>query len=164
VSLARGDATAAADYARDAVAIARVLQHDIRIGSSLLNVGLASLRLDRVADAAAAYDEALELFERNGYGEGAAYGFLGLAALVAERGEHRDAAILLGAADELLNAAGAVLDPTERPLRDQTLERLGDELGADLLESQLSAGAALPLDEAIAVARRLAALVSGDGE
>jgi predicted ATPase/DNA-binding SARP family transcriptional activator len=160
VSLARGDAAAAAEYARDAVAIARVLQHDIRIGSSLLNLGLASLRLGRAADAAAAYDEALELFERNGYGEGSAYGFLGLAALAADGGEYADAALVLGAADELLDAAGAVLDSTERPLREQTLERLKSELGAEILEAQLAEGAALSLGEAIGTARRLAAQVT----
>jgi predicted ATPase/DNA-binding SARP family transcriptional activator len=160
VSLARGDATAAADYARDAVAIARVLQHDIRIGSSLLNLGLASLRLGRAADAAAAYDEALELFEPNGYGEGSAYGFLGLAALAADCGEYRDAACVLGAADELLDAAGAVLDSTERPLREETLERLEGELGAETLEAQLAEGAALSLGEAISAARRLAAQIT----
>lgn len=66
---------------------------------------------------------------------------------------------MLGAADELRNAAGAVLDSTERPLREQTLERLARELGAATLDAQLAEGASLPLAEAVAAARRLAALV-----
>jgi predicted ATPase/DNA-binding SARP family transcriptional activator len=159
VSLARGDDTAAADYAREGVRVARVLEHELRLGTSLLNLGLASLRLGLAADAATAYDEALELFERNGYREGAAYGFIGLAALAAERGELRGAALLLGAADGQLQVTGAVLESTERPLRDQTLERLTRELGAEALEAQLAEGAALQLGEAIATARRLAATV-----
>jgi predicted ATPase/DNA-binding SARP family transcriptional activator len=162
VALARGDHEAAAAHAHESAAVARSLQHDLRLGTSLLNLGLASLRLGDVAGAADAYDEALVLFERNGYIEGAAYGFIGLAALAAERGEHGDAALVLGAADEQLKVAGAVLESTERPMYEQTLELLQQELGAATLEAQLAKGRALALGDAISTARRIASLVSKD--
>ena len=58
---------------------------------------------------------------------------------------------------------GAVLESTERPLRDETLERLRSALGSEALEAQLAEGAALPFGEAVATARRLAAdVVAGD--
>jgi predicted ATPase len=163
VSLARGEYTTAAGYALECASVARSLQHEFGLGSALLNLGLASLGLGRRADAASAYHEALEIFEPMRYDEGAVYAFIGLAALAADSGNERDAALVLGAADAVLNDVGAVLEPTERPLREKTLERLRSALGSEALDAQLAEGAALQFGKAVATARRLAAkVIAGD--
>jgi predicted ATPase len=162
VSLTRGDYEAAAEYARESASIAREVRHDLSLATALLNVGLASLRLRDFGAAAAAYDEALELCERMTYGEGAAYALLGLAAIATERGEHEDAALALGAADRLIDDAGAVLEVAERPLREETVERLTRELGAEVLAKRLGEGAELSLGDAIRAGRRLAAPIAAE--
>jgi predicted ATPase/DNA-binding SARP family transcriptional activator len=162
VSLARGADDAARGYALQGLEAARRLGHDMRTISALLNLGLAELRLGHDGDAVTAYDEVLDLCDRNRYSEGAAYAFLGLAALAAERGEPRLSALLLGATDEQLGIAGAVLESTERPLRERTLERLTIELGSKELDEGLLDGRALAMPEAMALARRVAATLRAD--
>ena len=98
-------------------------------------MGLAHVRLGNSREAAKAYDEALEWRDRHRISESAAYGSNGLAAMAVETGRVGEAAILLGAADEQLAAAGAVLELTERPLHDHTLEQTGANSATSSSES-----------------------------
>lgn len=164
VSLAGGDNWAAQCYASRSADLARAHGHDMRVVMSLLNLGLALLRLGMQREAARTYDEALELCARHSYGEGVAYGLIGLAALAAERDEPRRAALLLGAADQQLGAAGVVLESTERPLHDHTFEQVRNQLGAADMEAAVTEGAALSLSSAIRDGRELAAALTRDRE
>jgi tetratricopeptide (TPR) repeat protein len=163
-SLARGDDRAARDYARESADLARTHRHDMRLVTSLLNLGLAHLKLGMGRDAAIAYDEALELCERHHLSDSAAYGLIGLAGLALERGECRRAGLLLGAAHELLAEVGAELESSERLLHDRTIQQVGRQLGAVELEKAVSEGATLSLSEAIHHGRRLAGSLKADLE
>jgi predicted ATPase/DNA-binding SARP family transcriptional activator len=164
VSLACGDNRRARRYARQSADLARAHGHAMRLVMSLLNLGLAQLRLGKHPDAARAYDTALQLCDRHRYGEGAAYGLIGLAGLAGDLGELRRAAVLLGAADEQLAAAGVVLESTEQPLHDRVREHLRRQLGAIELAAATAEGARLSLAEAVAEGRQLAAALAAQQE
>jgi predicted ATPase/DNA-binding SARP family transcriptional activator len=156
VSLAIGDNSAARKYAAQSALIDRAPGHELHLITSLLNLGLADLRLGLAREAADAYVEALELCERNQYGEGAAYGLLGVCGLLAERQAWDDAARMLGAADARIAEAGAVLETTERPMRRELEHRLESAIGRPNLERLMHEGVSWDLPTAIATGRRLA--------
>ena len=74
----------------------------------------------------------------------------GLAALEAETGDARTGARLFGHTTELASRLGAYEE--EFDAARQTSARLEAALGAELLESELAAGAALSLEDAIDLA------------
>lgn len=156
VALARGDHETARRYAVEGVKIDREIGNDVNLSGSLINLGLACLRLDLVAESLAAYVEALELCEANRFAEGTAYGLLGVAELLAREEEPTAAAQLLGAADAQLTAAGTVLESTEQPLRDDLELRLANSIGDQEMRQQAAEGAAWSLASAAGAARRLA--------
>ncbi|MGI8651349.1 MAG: tetratricopeptide repeat protein, partial [Geodermatophilaceae bacterium] len=158
VALARGDHETARRYAVEGVRIDREIGNDLNLSGALLNLGLACLRLDVVAESTAAYVEALELCEANRLAEGTAYGLLGVAELLA-RHEPTAAAQLLGAVDAQLTAAGAVLESTEQPLRDDLELRLANSIGDQEMRRQAAEGAAWSLASAAGAARRLAGAI-----
>ena len=159
VALARGDHETARRYAVEGVRIDREIGNDLNLSGALLNLGLACLRLDLVAESTAAYVEALELCEANRLAEGTAYGLLGVAELLARHEEPTAAAQLLGAADAQLTAAGAVLESTEQPLRDDLELRLANSIGDQEMRQQAAEGAAWSLASAAGAARRLAGAI-----
>ncbi|MDQ4038627.1 MAG: tetratricopeptide repeat protein [Actinomycetota bacterium] len=156
VALARGDHETARRYAVEGVRIDRELGNDLNLSGALLNLGLACLHLDLIAESVTAYVETLNLCEANRYVEGAAYGLLGVAEMLAQHGDPTAAAQLLGAADAQLIAAGAILESTEQPLRDNLELRLANTLGGAAMSRQMAEGAAWSLASAAGAARRLA--------
>jgi tetratricopeptide (TPR) repeat protein len=70
-----------------------------------------------------------------------------LAAVAASRGEHRHAARLIGCADHVRREIGIPSEGEEADwVREQTVQLVGRELGAELYERLLSEGAALPVE------------------
>jgi tetratricopeptide (TPR) repeat protein len=97
------------------------------------------------------YQRALEAATEIGLIESQLWGLFGLAVVETEGGQARIGARLFGRMEELksqLGAANVEQDDVER----QTLARLAARLGPELLASELAAGAALSLDEAIDLA------------
>lgn len=156
VALASGDAASARRYAMESVRADRELGHDMNLSGSLLNLALACLQLGLVLESTAAYVEALDLCAANRFAEGTAYGLLGVAEILAQHGDPTAAAQLLGASDAQLIAAGAILESTEQPLRDNLELRLRDALGGEGMSRQTAEGAAWSLTSAAGAARRLA--------
>ncbi len=156
VALARGDHETTRLYAVEGVRIDRELGNDLNLSGALLNLGLACLHLDLIAESTAAYVEALDLCEANRFAEGAAYGLLGVAELLARHGDPTAAAQLLGASGAQLIAAGAILESTEQPLRDDLELRLANSLGDQEMRRQTAEGTAWSLASAAGAARRLA--------
>jgi tetratricopeptide (TPR) repeat protein len=80
-----------------------------------------------------------EAFENFGYAE-------------ARSGNPRRAAVLLGAAERMRSDAAKRLPAYERAERDDTLVRLERALGAQQVSAEMACGAAMPLDEVVALA------------
>jgi hypothetical protein len=75
--------------------------------------------------------------------------------------DYATAARLQGAADRLLDEAGASLYPADAALRLELLEGCRDRLGDEAFSLELAAGAALEIQEAVGVARQHLELVAG---
>jgi len=97
------------------------------------------------------YERALEAATEIGLVESQLWALFGLAVVETEVGEARTGARLFGRMKELMSQLGAAnveQDDVER----QTLARLEARLGPELLASELAAGAALSLEDAIDLA------------
>ncbi len=159
IALATGSYAEAETFARESVELARELGHEVREVMSLLNLAPAVLLLERGREAAAVYRDALDLCDELVYGEGAAFCFLGLASLLAERDELQLAGRLLAAAEAQLAAAGAVLESTERPLHERALQLVREGLDDETFEAAWADGADLSLADAIEESRSAADVV-----
>jgi predicted ATPase/DNA-binding SARP family transcriptional activator len=153
VALARGDYDRAEELARESVLLARELGHELREQMSLLNLGFACLHRGDETEARATLREAARLAHGLGYKEGLAVGLEGLAALDAGAGEAVRAARLMGAAEALLEAAGAVLESGERELHERTLAAVLAQIDQRSFEDAWHHGRSLSPDEAEEAAR-----------
>jgi Homeodomain-like domain len=89
---------------------------------------------------------------------------LGIAATETEVGDPAVGARLFGRMKELASVVGAAGEEQNGRLMQQTLERLETALGSERLAAELAAGAALPLGEAIDLARAGDPATSDSGE
>ncbi|MBV8223208.1 MAG: tetratricopeptide repeat protein, partial [Candidatus Eremiobacteraeota bacterium] len=87
--------------------------------------------------------------------------FEGLAAASAQRGLFLQTALLGGAADTIHKESGRSISLPDRPPFDAACKRARQRLGAPAFDDAWSEGAALPLPEAIEIARTIAADISG---
>jgi len=115
-------------------------------------LGLASLLIDRLDEAAASFREGLELSVEIGQSGLQACCVDGLAAIASARGAHEVSARLIGHSEAVLARAGAVLQPIESALHERTLEKVRAQLGASAVDAALDAGRRMLPKEAIAQA------------
>ena len=104
--------------------------------------------LDRTRDY---YHRGLEAATEIGLVEGQLWGLFGLAAVESETGDARTGARLLGYTKELASRLGADYEEQD-DVEQQTFARLEAVLGPELLASELAAGAAMSLEDAIDLA------------
>jgi tetratricopeptide (TPR) repeat protein len=124
------------------------------------NLGDATYGLGDLDRARALYKGGLEAATEIGMVECQLWALFGLAVVEAEIGEARTGARLFGRMKELMSRLGAANDE-QVDVERQTLARLEARLGPQLLGSELAAGAALSLEDAIELALGRTDLTSG---
>ena len=113
---------------------------------------LARHRLGDVGRARDFYERGLEAATEIGLVEGQLWALWGVAVCDAQAGDARAAARLLGFERELEARLNAAREAQDDAVEQETLARLENALGPELLESELAAGAALSLEDAMDLA------------
>jgi non-specific serine/threonine protein kinase len=131
-------------------------------GLSILLSAAAGLRIVRqdFDQARAQAAEAMSLCQELEDPRGIAWSLDAFAGLLAARGHADGAARLWGASDGLLDSVGGSLVPTIGWIRDRYFEPVKTSLGGELFEMARAEGRAMPLAQAIALARQRALLPS----
>ena len=152
IALAVGDLAGAARYLEEAERRQRALGHTWGLSETLRYLGdLARARGDLDA-ALARYRESLALAEESGDRLFVADALDGVASVAAARGQAERAARLHGAAATLRERLGAAVAPWERPAYERDVAAVRAALGAEAFAAAWAAGAALPLEAAVAEA------------
>jgi predicted ATPase/DNA-binding CsgD family transcriptional regulator len=141
----------ATQLSEDALAMNRALSNDSASSVNLLNLGDAELALGDLPRAATHLAESLATAGAVGFREVITEALYGLAGVAGAGGEHRRAAVLLGAASRA-GDFGHTLEDFERRLYERTVEAARRALGVEALDAAMEAGHAMTLDEAIAFA------------
>jgi predicted ATPase/Tfp pilus assembly protein PilF len=147
-----GEYERAAEFFEESLAIGEARGDLDRRARALNNLGWATQGLGDLARARDFYRRGLEAATEIGLVEAQLHALFGLAAVEAEAGDARAGARLLGRMKELESRLGAADEDELDPLERQTLARLEAALGPDGLASELAAGAALSLEDAIDLA------------
>jgi predicted ATPase/class 3 adenylate cyclase len=105
------------------------------------------------------YVQTLERAQEMGFPMLVVSALLGLAGIVAESGRPEHGARLLGAAEALANSLEATMFRRDDPVRERVLRAL-EPLGQERLAAAREAGRVLSLDQAVAEAKSLIAVVS----
>jgi predicted ATPase len=151
-ALTMGDYERAEPLFAESLALLEERGDTSNVARSLFNLGAVALMTGRLADADERLRSSLEHSREAGDKEDLSWSLIGLAALAAAREEPERAALLLGAATNLLSAMGADFKPFERKLHDETAARVRSQLGAASYGDALARGRAMTLQEAVATA------------
>lgn len=163
VALTQGDYEVATALFEESLALLREVGDTANIARSLFNLGAAALECGNTAEALELLRESVSASSRLGDKEDMAWCLVGLAAVATQRGDPLRGAIVLGAADGLLEGMGALMKPFERGLQGRTLAAIRERLDATTLEEAWTSGRGLALDEAVAAAVSDSPLDSADG-
>jgi predicted ATPase len=149
--LGEGDYEHAAELFEESLAIGEARGDLDRRARANNNLGLATHGLGVVDRARDFYHRGLEAATEIGLVECQLWALFGLAAVEAESGEARTGALLLGNTTELASRLGADYEE-QADVERETFARLEAALGPELLASELAAGAAMSLEDAINLA------------
>jgi predicted ATPase/transcriptional regulator with XRE-family HTH domain len=150
---ATGNYAAALDCGLQVVAMTRENRDHANLASALANVAAYALTVEDVVQADRAAREALELLARVGETRVATTCCLQhLGSVAAQRGFYVRAARLVGASNSVYRAFGLEREFTEQSLYDRTLAQINAGIGKTAAQQHLDAGAALPIEAAIAEA------------
>ena len=122
------------------------------VARSLFNLGAVALQLDRLDQAEGQFSESLVLSREADDKEDMCWALVGFGALAAARRHGERAAILMGAAERLLDEMGAAFKTFERSLHDGAATRAETLLGAQAYAEAHAAGTRLTLTEALDIA------------
>jgi len=93
--------------------------------------------------------EALEIAERTGDQFTKPFAISGLAAIATERGEFERAAMLVGAAEAIMDAQHMAWPPDERPHYERMLAVLPDAMGSGEFDRARAAGHSMASSDAV---------------
>jgi len=155
VAAAQGDAARAAMRYEESLALCRQLGHTWSAALALCGLGLLAVARGDAAEATATLTESLALRHELSDAAGLAESLAGLAAVAALAGNGARAATLGGAAAALCEATGVRVAPERRAAEEHLRTQLRAVLGTEAFTTAWSAGRALPLEAALAVARSL---------
>jgi predicted ATPase/Tfp pilus assembly protein PilF len=147
-----GDYERASELFEESLAIGEARGDLDRRARAYPNLGWATHGLGDLDRARDFYRRGLEAATEIGLVEGQLWALFGLAAVEAETGKARTGARLFGCMKELASRLGAANEADEDALERQTLARLEAALEPELLASELAAGAAMSLEDAIDLA------------
>jgi predicted ATPase len=149
LDLTAGAFARAEALAREGAALARASHDDWALVLNTTNLGFSVLMQDRPSDALPVLQEGLLAAERLGSYEMAYVCLEGLASIYAAD-EHEQSALLLGAADVVLEAFAVDMEPAEQRMRERTLATLGSDWTSGALTASWQRGKEMSLREAIA--------------
>ena len=152
VARRRGDLDRALALGNESLTVRRRCGDRNGVAVSLVNLGWTALERGEGLRAAAFFREALPLHLEAGNRRGLARCLTGLAALAASQGRPGASAQLLGAADALEDAGGAVRTPAHQRRHERLEADLAAALTKDTFAAAWAAGQALSPEQAVALA------------
>ncbi|MBA2451979.1 MAG: hypothetical protein H0V47_02320, partial [Chloroflexia bacterium] len=143
----------------EALALARAAGHPATIHLCLS--GLVRCVFDRgnYRQAAVGLQETLAISATSGWQWQLAEQLVAVARLAQATGQHASAACLIGAHDALRERAGMLLSPPLRAQHDQFVLEVRTAMAVDTYTAARTAGEAMPLEEAIAVATNVLTII-----
>ncbi|GAB4051176.1 tetratricopeptide repeat protein [Catellatospora paridis] len=147
-----GDFAAARTLMNERIALARQAGNLAAVSAECSNLSMVERQLGNLEVAQGLAHEALEITYRRGDDWAMPYNVNGLAAIATDRGEFERAATLLGAAESMMEAAGAQWPPDERPHYDRMLVVLPAEMGAAPFKKARATGRGMAPGSAVAFA------------
>lgn len=142
-------------FLKRSLAISEAQSDDAEVANTLGILAFAALKHGEKEDASELLRRSMRLAVRLGDKPViASRCFQGAAALLAERGAAHEAARLLGAADLILQEMGSGLGQLGETVQRGTVDVIRRQLGEDSFERGRIDGRSMPLDEAVALARR----------
>jgi DNA-binding CsgD family transcriptional regulator len=162
VARAEGDYDRAAALYEESLTLFQQVGHPKQIVNTLHNLGQAAAHRGDPRSGAALFAEGLTLAMEHGDRRLEAFCLAGLAeaAALLDRPDH--AARLFGSAAALLAAAGVVMEPIDLAPAERHRAAVRARLGEVAFAAAWEAGRALPLEQALAEARRVAADLAAD--
>jgi tetratricopeptide (TPR) repeat protein len=119
----------------------------------LFNLGQLELRAGNLSAARRLHTESLTIALKLGAKSVIAYGLEGLAGVAVLEGQAERAGRLIGAAEALREAIHARIDATDLPQFERTVAATRSTLGEEAFAAVRATGAALPLEQAVQLAR-----------
>jgi predicted ATPase/class 3 adenylate cyclase len=160
--LLQGDAAAATEQFRRSLALGEKDENDLGIALSLNSLGWVTLLTGHVVEAAAMMERCLDLSIGLFYEHGIAYQLESFLAVAGALGDVERAGLLGGAALALRERLG-LLNPSDAVLHLGMVEKIRSGPGAELYERSFQEGRRLSVDDAVAVAREVAAAAAHSG-
>jgi non-specific serine/threonine protein kinase len=147
-----GDFEEARTLMNERIAEAREAGNLATVSSEAGNLSMVERQLGHLDEAEALAREALDIDHRRGDEWAMPYKVSGLAAVATDRGDFDRAAMLLGAAEAMMEREKADWPPDERPHYERMLSRLPRGLGPDMFDVLRAKGRAMSTDDAVAYA------------
>jgi tetratricopeptide (TPR) repeat protein len=154
LAVGRGDARYGASALEEGLALHRELGDEWGMALASHNLAVAKLEIGEHAEATALLANAVQAADRLGDRELLAAAFEAVARLIAQD-DPKAAARLFGASQRVVEKLGVRRTPTERAMRDRTLETLRTALGSRSLLEAYEEGSSLELGELFASTLRL---------
>ena len=149
-----GDLVEARDWMTQRLALVRSMGNEFLVASEASNLSMVERQLGNLDDAEALAREALEIGRRIGDEFTKPFAISGLAAIATERGEFERAAILVGAAEKIMETQNMAWPPDERPNYERLLADLPEAMGSDGFAEARSRGRSMTSSEAVEFAVR----------
>ncbi|MBF6612799.1 MAG: tetratricopeptide repeat protein [Chloroflexi bacterium] len=152
VTIYSGASEQATRLYEESLSLYRDLGETRGIASSLFFLGVAAMHTGDYTSAESLYKESLSLYRELGDKVGMTECLEAMSALSGALEQDERAARLFGAAAALRKAVGAPLNPSDRARYEQSLATIRGRRGEESFSAFWTAGAALPLEDAIAYA------------
>jgi tetratricopeptide (TPR) repeat protein len=147
-----GDFEEARTLMTERIAEARATGNMATVSSESGNLSMVERQLGNLDEAETLARDALDIDHKRGDDWAMPYKVSGLAAVATDRGDFDRAAMLIGAAEAMMEREKAQWPPDERPHYERMLSRLPRALGQDTFDVLRAKGQALSTDDAVAYA------------
>jgi predicted ATPase/class 3 adenylate cyclase len=152
VAYRRGDDDRATVLLQESLALSRELGDKLNSAAALCNLGFVETRQGRYDRAAAFYRESLGLYQDLGSALGIAECLAGQARVVVAMGQADLAVRLLGAAEAVRTARGALIPPSDRSDHERTVAAARALLGEEAFAAAWAHGEVMSLADAVRAA------------